>query len=676
MYANEKWMIKGRVCDAGALACRIGISEQLACLVIGRLQSVISGYGKGIPVEALADAVLDYLAPDKTLMHDASLMKDMDKALAVLEKAAAMQKKTLVIGDYDVDGIMGALILCTVLKKAIAGVDHYIPHRVDDGYGINEKIVEAAARDGVELIVTCDNGVSAHESIKMARALGIDVIITDHHEIPEENSCKEAEGVGMPQASAVVNPKRGDCGYPFKDLCGAAVAYKLATEFAKRARIALTGEEQDELFCFMAVATICDIVELTGENRRIVYHGLKRLNSGIRNPGMAELIRINGLAGRELSTFEVGHIIGPCINAAGRLDTAELSYGLFTETVPARLEQIAGEILELNRTRQELTNDAFEAAVGEIERGRMSGENVIVLYMPSVHESICGIVAGKIKDRYYRPTIVFTDSPSGFLKGSGRSVDGISLLERVNKARGLLEKAGGHKMAVGITMDKRNLAAFREIMNSGCDDMAEMFVPIERIDLCIEPSGINAALLIDIDRLKPFGRGNEKPVFAVKDLALEFASVVGSKKNVIKMKLRSGRANGARGGYNGCGGGGGSGGNGGGSGGGSGGNGGGGGSGGNGGGSGGGSGGNGCCAGGYNGYGGSGAVFDAVFFGDICNFFYALDLAPDKDGLLVNKNMPPVRVDLTFLPEINEYNGVRRMQLIVRSIRKAAVMGS
>ena len=605
MHLNEKWFLKGRKGDANALASGIGVSKHLAALLLGRLQ-------RDDP-----DAAREFLQPDAKRLHDASIMKDMDRALDILSAAAAADKKTLVIGDYDVDGIMGALILCRVLGKAIRRVSHYIPHRIDDGYGINDKIVYAAHCDGVELIVTCDNGMSAHESVALAKKLGIEVIITDHHDVPEQDVGDADEGYGAPAADAVVNPKRVDCKYPFKDLCGAAVAYKLAVAFAGRANIQISEAEWDELLCYAAVATICDIVGLVDENRTIVYHGLRLLNSGIRNSGMEELIKTCGLAGRELTTYEVGHIIGPCINAAGRLDTAELSYGLFTESDPAKIREMTACVLDLNRRRQELTSQAYEAAVRAIEPEGVSGDSVIVIYMPDTHESICGIVAGRLKDRYTRPVIMFTDSPTGYLKGSGRSVDGFNLLESVRNARELLVKYGGHKMAVGITIEADKLEAFREQINARCGIDPEILVPKEKVDLCLTPEEITPALINEISLLEPFGRGNEKPVIAIKGLAIEYASLIGSKRNVVRLKLRPNkqRTN--------------------------------------------------------ERYPYDKNYIDAVFFHDAEMLLNKLGLSAGDDGAIVSRGEPRTLVDVTFYPEINDYNGIRKVQLIIRSIRKA-----
>ena len=633
MHLDEKWIIKGRKGDAKELAERIGVSKRLAALLILKLQNIYSqtnagdGYERepdalaGNPCLSLADAANEYLKPDLSLLYDGSLMKDMDKALAMLKEAVASQKKTLIIGDYDVDGIMGAVILHRALKKALDSIDVYIPHRVDDGYGINDKIVNSAYESGVRLILTCDNGMSAHKSIALAKSLHMDVVVTDHHDVPGEETSNSEEGCGLPPADAVVNPKRSDCGYPFKDLCGAAVAYKLAVAFAADMNIGFSDDENDELLCYAAVATICDIVGLVDENRRIVYHGLNLLNACVINPGMAELVDACGLTGKKLTTYEVGHIIGPCINAAGRLDTAELSYDLFTECDPARIGKIASEMLDLNRRRQELTANSFDDAVSIIEREGMSRDRIIVLYMPDTHESICGIVAGKLKDKYARPAIVLTESASGLqsdmLKGSGRSVEGYDLLGCVKTAAGLLDKFGGHKMAVGISVVKDNLAPLRDALIQNCDIGEDMLIPQERIDLCLEPKDITMDLVNDVMCLEPFGRGNEKPVFAFKGLTLEYASLIGSRRNVVKMKLRH----------------------------------------------------NSCrdderssCA---------KPFVDAVFFGDAGLFMRKLDLIAGEDGIIVSRGSPRVVIDATFFPEINEYNGVRKVQLIIRSVRKA-----
>jgi len=637
MHINEKWFLKGRRGDAAALAERMGVSERLAALLAIRVFDGDGPRGELSPVEAATE----FLYPDLSLLYDETLMKDMDKALSALASAAVENKKTLIIGDYDVDGIMGSIILYRVFRLAIKSLAHCIPHRIDDGYGINERIVREAHENGVGLIVTCDNGISAHESIALAKNLGIGVILTDHNDVSQEGSGSEPEdlfdeitggirderpgasgicpdgaddgangvpAVAVPSAEAVINPKQPGCPYPFKDLCGAMVAYKLAVAFAKRMNIVLPRDELDELLCYAAMATICDIVALTDENRRIVHHGLKILNGGIKNPGLTELIRICGLSGRNLTTYEIGHIIGPCINAAGRLDSAELSYALLTETDPVKINKMAADILELNRTRQDLTAHAYDAALRDIEDGDMPGDRIIVLYMPDTHESICGIVAGKLKDKYMRPVIILTDSASGCLKGSGRSVEGYDLLTCVKSAVGILVKYGGHKMAVGIMIEKENLEALRNSLNRACDINEESLTPKERIDLCLDPEDISMELIGDIARLEPFGRGNDRPVFALKDMAIEYASIIGSKRNVIKLKLRRNAS----------------------------------------------------------------PPVEAVYFGDVGMFIQKLELTDDGESPLVYRGSPAVVMDLTFYAEINDYNGVRKVQLIIRSVRKTA----
>ena len=625
--------MKGRKGDAAALAERLGVSKRLAALVLGKFQHIEDP-------DAVAEAASEFLSPDIGRLYDAALMKDMDRALTTLGGAVSAQKKTLVIGDYDVDGVMGALILCTVFKKALNSVSHFIPHRVDDGYGINEKIVESAYGDGVGLIVTCDNGISAHASLKLAKSLGMDVIVTDHHAVPESGGEAEPGDGGLPEADAVVNPLRADCGYPFRDLCGAAVAHKLATAFANRMGIELTRAERDDLFCFAAIATVCDIVELVDENRRIVYHGLKMLNAGVGNPGLARLIDKCGLSGRELTTYEIGHIIGPCINAAGRLGSAELSYDLLTESNPRKLDEIAGRLIELNSLRRDLTAQAHDKAVADISREGLSGDGIIISYVPGIHESICGIVAGILKEKYARPVLILTDSQSGVLKGSGRSVEGCDLLNCVKSVKHRLVRYGGHKMAVGVSVEPEMLRAFRGELNKTGGLPADALTPKEMIDLCLSPTDITNDLIYEASRLAPFGRGNEKPVFALKNAEIEQISLIGSRRNAVKMRVRleNSRADGRKAEI------------------------------------------------------GTARrrrppLIDAVYFGDVGLLLDKLELKDGGGGALTpgggraaryalrddpaSDNAPLMKVDMTFYPEFNDYNGVRRIQLVIRSVRLA-----
>ena len=582
MVENERWFIKNRKGDPVELSRRLGISVQLSRMLISR----------SICDEASARA---FLNPSFDSCYAPSLLKDMDAALGILESAVAEDLPALVIGDYDVDGVMGVYILCEAFARRFSNVMHYIPHRVDDGYGISSRIVEYAHDAGVRLIVTCDNGIAAHEAIALARSLGMRVIITDHHDVPDGQ---------LPEADAVIDPKRPDCGYPFKDLCGAAVAYKLAIAFTERLGVDMAPESLEMMFCFVAIATVCDIVDLLDENRAIVTHGLRLLNKDIKNVGLRELVDVCGLSQRELTTYNIGHVLGPCLNATGRLDSAELSYRLFAEQDRLRARSLALCALDLNRRRQEITAEALESACEAIAREDLDMHPVIVAYLPGMHESVAGIVAGKLKDRFARPAVVLADAAQGCLKGSGRSIEGYNLLDAVSRVGGLLVKFGGHAMAIGLTVEPCQLGLFRDELIRTCELEQEDLVPRELIDVCVEADEISADLVRDIKRLEPFGRGNMRPLLAVRGLGLDYAALIGAKRNVVKIKLAS-----------------------------------------------------------------RDRLHDAVYFGDPDVFVRVLGLEPDDMGMLVGGAMPRLRVDVIFYPEINEYNGCRRMQLVVRSIR-------
>ena len=593
MNVNEQWFLKGLNGNPSELAKSLSVSKLLAGLLL--LRSVSD--------EAEARW---FLEPDSSKMYNPFLMKDMDKAVEIICDAAAKGFRVMIVGDYDVDGITGIYILESVLSKVFPFVTHHVPHRMEDGYGINDKIIEIADEAGIGLIITCDNGISAWEQAEAAKKLGILMVVTDHHEVPFEIDETGGKRYRIPDADAVVDPKQEDCKYPFKKLCGAAVAYKLVLALCEKMDIRLTQEESNTLISMAAIATICDIVDLVDENREIVAQGLDLLNGVVHNQGIRALLYVCGGANKKLKAFDIGHVIGPCINAAGRLGTAELAVGLLFEKDPDEAARKAESILELNRKRQDITKDGFEQALLKIAEEQTDRNKVMLIYLPDVHESVLGIIAGKIKDRFAKPTIVLADAQDGFVKGSGRSVDGYNLLEAITAVQQLLVKFGGHALAIGITIEREKLAQFAEELNATCALEEKDQVPVVRIDMSIESSVLGFSLLDDLSRLEPFGRGNEKPLFAMKKARLVYAMLVGSKKSVVKMKLEAGTTK----------------------------------------------------------------DIDAVFFGDTEVFLQVLGLQPNERYILVDASSP-MNVDILFYPELNDYFGGKKLQLVVRNIRKS-----
>ena len=435
-----------------------------------------------------------------------------------------------VIGDYDIDGVCATHILLTGLKKIGANVDTVIPDRVKDGYGINEHLIDGAKADGVDVIVTCDNGIAAYQQIAYAKELGMKVIVTDHHEVPfEENENGRLEK--LPPADVIINPKQERCAYPWKGHCGGAVAWKLVAALYETYNVAM--EEAYKLLEFAAIATVGDIMELQDENRIIVKEGLKRIHH-TKNIGLRSLIEVNGLERDSIGAYHIGFVLGPCINAGGRLDTAKRALELFASEDKEAADRLAGDLKALNDSRKELTKDGVEEAVHQVlDTGRRS-ERVLVIYLPDCHESIAGIIAGKVKERFYRPTIVLTDAEDG-IKGSGRSIPGYNMFEELCKVGDLFTKFGGHPMAAGMSLPKENLQKLRSQLNENCTLTDEDMVERLSIDIAMPIQYINEEFISELKVLEPFGNGNSKPLFAERDFHVLQSQILGKNKNTVKV---------------------------------------------------------------------------------------------------------------------------------------------
>lgn len=452
------------------------------------------------------------------------LLKDMDKAVEVIRRAMEDKKKIRVIGDYDVDGICSAYLLTRGLRFLGAEVDTSIPHRIHDGYGLNDHLIELAREDGIGLIVTCDNGIAAAKQIELAVSYGMDVVVTDHHEVPYVLETG-AEGEGrqeiLPPALAVVDPKRADCPYPFKEICGGVVAYKLMEALLQEVdsgnpKETAKSELMEELLEFAALATVCDVMELVDENRIFVKEGLKRLRTS-RNAGLTALMEVNGLDPAKLSAYHLGFVIGPCLNATGRLDTAKRALELLESGTKAEAMNAARELKEMNDSRKNLTQRGVEQAQNYIAEHRMEKDKVYVIYLPEVHESLAGIIAGRVRERYNRPTFVLTKGEDG-VKGSGRSIENYHMYDAMTQVKELFTKYGGHKLAAGLSMAEENIESLRSRLNEKSTLQDDDFIPRVHIDVPMPLVYANENLAKELELLEPFGVGNPKPLFAQKNL--------------------------------------------------------------------------------------------------------------------------------------------------------------
>lgn len=516
---KEQWMVYTKKADFKGIAERFGINQVTARIIRNRdvkEEDEIRMYLQG----SLADCPSPFF------------MKDMEKTVDILGKKIHDGKPIRVIGDYDIDGVCASYILVSALKRLGAKVDYDIPDRIKDGYGINVNIIELAADDGIDTLLTCDNGISAWTQVAYAKSLGMTVLITDHHEIPfEEEDGKKKEII--PPADAVVNPHQADCMYPFKRLCGAAVAYKLAKALYETWDI-----PEEELSPFVeaaALATVGDVMVLQGENRILVKEGLKRMADS-RILGLRALIEANGLSGGQLGSYHLGFVIGPCLNAGGRLDTAKKSLELFLTEDSTKAEMLAWELKELNDRRKDMTVQSVEAGIHFIEENHMEKEDVYVVYLPECHESLAGIVAGKIREKYQHPVFVITRGAEG-LKGSGRSIPAYSMYEHLVGCKEYLSAFGGHPMAAGLSLKEENLEGFRRALNKNSGLVEKDFDKQIWIDVPMPFSYVTEELVREFRLLEPFGNGNEKPLFAQKGLTVRKKNLIGKNKNVLKLQL-------------------------------------------------------------------------------------------------------------------------------------------
>lgn len=586
---KERWYVTAKKADFQAIGTRFGIDPVTARII--RNRDIIG-----------EEAIADYLECSPRQLHDPHLLKDAKKGAEILADKIAGGKKIRVIGDYDIDGVNASYILITGLRICGANADHVIPDRVHDGYGVNCGMITRALDDGVDTIITCDNGISAAEEIAFAKESGLTVIITDHHEVPFSQDENKEKIYRIPPADAVINPKQADCPYPYPGLCGAAVAWKFIQVLYERMGIPI--RRSFEMIAHAAFATVGDVMDLTGENRTIVKLGLKAVHQ-TDNPGLMALIGQNHLEQEQIRAWHFGFVLGPCINASGRLDTAKRSLQLLLEPSPEKASQLARELVELNDRRKNLTLQGVEEAKRLIEEQKLAQDKVIVVYLPQCHESLAGIIAGRIREMYHKPVFVLTNAEDGGVKGSGRSIEAYSMYEEMTKCSELMTKFGGHPMAAGLSMPAENVERFRADLNAYAVLTEEDFIEKIHIDVPMPLYYIRTELIREFECLEPYGKGNGKPVFAVRDVHPLRASIVGKNKNVLKMVLDDG----------------------------------------------------------------AGGCMDAVYFGDIASFLEFLRGKSSKRQVdaLLHGAPQEIRFSITYDPSVDTYLGREKVQVIIRN---------
>lgn len=541
-----KWMLAAKKADFDAIAQKFHISPVLARILRNR----------DLVTEQEIDRFLNGTLAD---LHDPSLLKGMQEAGQCLFQKIGQRVKIRIIGDYDVDGVCSAYILLRGLRLLGADVDTVIPHRMKDGYGLNDHLIEQAKEDGIDTIVTCDNGIAAADQICLANTCGMTVIVTDHHEVPYEE--QEGERIyRLPPAAVVIDPKQEDCPYPYKQICGAVVAYKLIRYLFREAQklhwTGQTGEPVDEqaaqallqeLLSFTALATVCDVMELRDENRILVREGLKEM-AKTTNYGLKALLQVNDLFGKPLTPYHAGFVIGPCLNATGRLDTAKRALELFDAPTLQKAAMIAADLKSMNESRKQMTEDGVKLATQQVEQ-ELSGDDILVVYLPDCHESLAGIIAGRIREKYHKPAFVLTSAEEG-VKGSGRSIEAYSMYEEMNKVKELFARFGGHRQAAGLTLaaedgfsDEQLADRFRRALNANSTLTSEDFEEVVHIDVPLPLQLADRKFLTELEKLEPFGTGNPKPLFARKQISILSMAKLGKTGKYRRIRIADEQGN-------------------------------------------------------------------------------------------------------------------------------------
>ena len=541
-----KWMLAAKKADFDAIAQKFHISLVLARILRNR----------DLVTEEEIDRFLNGTLAD---LHDPSLLKGIQEASQCLFQKIGQKVKIRIIGDYDVDGVCSSYILLRGLRLLGADVDTVIPHRMKDGYGLNDHLIEQAKEDGIDTILTCDNGIAAADQIRLANTCGMDVIVTDHHEVPYEEQNGERI-YRLPEAVAVIDPKQEDCPYPYKQICGAVVAYKLIQYLLREAQnsgwIGQDGESVSkeasqellqELLSFTALATVCDVMELRDENRILVREGLKEMTK-TTNYGLKALLQVNDLYGKPLSPYHAGFVIGPCLNATGRLDTAKRALELFDAPTLQEAAMIAADLKSMNESRKQMTEDGVKLATQQVEQ-ELSGDDILVVYLPDCHESLAGIIAGRIREKYHKPVFVLTSAEEG-VKGSGRSIEAYSMYEEMNKVKELFARFGGHRQAAGLTLaaedgfsDEQLADRFRRALNANSTLTSEDFEEVVHIDVPLPLQLADRKFLTELEKLEPFGTGNPKPLFARKQISILSMAKLGKTGKYRRIRIADEQGN-------------------------------------------------------------------------------------------------------------------------------------
>lgn len=586
---KERWRLYAKKADFAAISKAYGINQVTARIMRNR----------GVETK---EEIESYLKGDLDYLSDPALMKDADKAASLLEAAIANNELIAISSDFDNDGIFSGLLLKEAIIELGGRAAIFTPNRVMEGYGVNSRIVEEANANGASVLLTCDNGIAAFEAIDEAKKLGMTVIVTDHHEVPfEEHDGKKT--YLLPKADAIVDPKQEDCAYPFKSLCGTGVAYQLMTLLFRRMK--RTMSRQEIFLQYTAIATVADVMELVGENRILVRKGLSYLNH-TNHIGLRALMEVCGISPEQVRAYHIGFILGPCFNAAGRLDTIVHALALLESKEYDQALALAGELWAMNEERKELTRVGTERAVELIEHATWKDEHVYLVYIKDCHESVAGIIAGRLRERYYRPVLVFTDaSEEGQIKASGRSIDDYDMFTELSAFRNLFLRFGGHKMAAGLTMEKKNLEILREGLNARCTLTQTQLMPLVMIDAAMPLGYISEEVIADLEKLEPFGRANEKPLFAQQHLSVLRLSRIGKNRNVVKMSVM----------------------------------------------------------------GPEGIIMDALYFGDTDVFFDFLEEEYGRDNVAaaLRGMRNTIDIGVTYYPQINEFQGKRSLQIVIQN---------
>lgn len=518
----EKWFLLRKGADFQKIGEKFNINPRTACLIRNR--------------DIVGDENIErYLHGTIADLYDGMLMKDMDKAVEILKEKIQEQEKIRVIGDYDIDGVNSTYILMEGIKGLGGDVDIDIPDRMKDGYGLNKSLVERALDEGIDTIITCDNGIAASEEVRYGKDMGMTIIVTDHHEVPYEEDEEGIRHYRLPAADAVVDPKREDCEYPFKGLCGAGVAYKLIEALYNAC--GQDVEDVDYLMENVAIATIGDVMDLVDENRIFVKQGLEMIKC-TKNPGLRALIQCTQVPLDRLSPYHIGYILGPCMNASGRLDTAKRSLELLCAETKKEADMLAGDLKALNDSRKDLTEQAVNQALEQVENTSIKEDKILVIYLPDCHESLAGIVAGRIRERYHKPAIVLTRAEVG-VKGSGRSIDTYHMYEGLNRCQDLLTKFGGHKLAAGMSLEEADVEEFRRRLNETSGLTDEDMIEKVSIDMQMPLTVVGEEFIQELSLMEPFGKGNPKPLFAEKEVEVLNGRILGKNHNVMKLRVKS-----------------------------------------------------------------------------------------------------------------------------------------